>query len=40
LLQDEENPKQTCRGKNFIDKVMFLIEKADPNFGIQEIEVF
>lgn len=41
MLQYEENPKQTCRGKNFIGKVMFLIENASrPGFGMQQIEVF
>ncbi|KAL7093621.1 hypothetical protein ACP275_11G050500 [Erythranthe tilingii] len=40
LLPDEEDPLRTCKSKNFIAKVMFLVAIARPRFDEQGNELF
>ncbi|OMO85689.1 hypothetical protein COLO4_21501 [Corchorus olitorius] len=40
LLPDEEEPYRTCKSKNFIPKVMFLVAMARPRFDEQRNEIF
>lgn len=40
LLPDEEEPLRTCKSKNFIAKVMFLVAVARPRFDAEGNEVF
>jgi hypothetical protein len=40
LLPNEEKPHCTCKSKNFITKVMFLVALARPRFDSQGNEVF
>ncbi|KAL3624852.1 hypothetical protein CASFOL_031520 [Castilleja foliolosa] len=40
LLPDEEDPLRTCKSKNFITKVMFLVAIARPRFDEQGNELF
>ncbi|OMP03915.1 hypothetical protein COLO4_10110 [Corchorus olitorius] len=39
-LPDEESPYRTCKSKNFIHKVMFLVAMARPRFDEQRNEIF
>lgn len=38
LLPDEEEPLCTCKSKNFIPKIMFLIAVARPRFDDEGIK--
>ncbi|KAL7154874.1 hypothetical protein ABFS83_03G033200 [Erythranthe nasuta] len=40
LLPEEEDPIRTCKSKNFIGKVMFLVAIARPRFDEQGNEIF
>jgi hypothetical protein len=40
LLPDEDEPHRTCKSKNFIAKVMFLVAQARPRFDAQGNEIF
>ena len=40
LLPNEEDPQCTCKSKNFIGKVMFLVALARPRFDAQGNEIF
>ncbi|XP_050889102.1 uncharacterized protein LOC127094292 [Lathyrus oleraceus] len=40
LVQDEEDPIRTCKSKNFIPKVMFLVAIARPRFNLQQNVTF
>ncbi|XP_039118935.1 uncharacterized protein LOC120255103 [Dioscorea cayenensis subsp. rotundata] len=40
LLPDEEDPPRSCKSKNFIGKVMFLVAIARPMFDSQGSELF
>ncbi|XP_065862399.1 uncharacterized protein [Euphorbia lathyris] len=40
LLPDEEDPLRTCKSKNFIGKVMFLVALARPRFDVERNEIF
>ncbi|KAF7801620.1 mariner transposase [Senna tora] len=40
MLVDEEDPIRSCKSKNFIDKVMFLVALARPRFDAQGRELF
>lgn len=40
LLSHEEDPYRTCKSKNFITKVMFLVAVARPRFDLQGNELF
>ncbi|XP_058742314.1 uncharacterized protein LOC131614776 [Vicia villosa] len=40
LLRDEEEPIRTCKSKNFIEKVMFLVAIARPRFDAEGHELF
>lgn len=40
MLPDEEDPIRTCKSKNFIGKVMFLVALAHPRFDAQGNEYF
>ena len=40
LLPNEEEPLRTCKSKNFIGKVMFLVAVARPRFDAQGNELF
>jgi len=40
LLSDEDEPHRTCKSKNFIGKVMFLVAQARPRFDAQGNEIF
>ncbi|CAI8602743.1 unnamed protein product [Vicia faba] len=40
LLPDEDEPYQTCKSKNFIAKVMFLVAQTRPRFDAGENETF
>ncbi|KAI5424708.1 hypothetical protein KIW84_030771 [Lathyrus oleraceus] len=40
LLPDEDEPYRTCKSKNFIAKVMFLVAQTRPRFDSEENETF
>jgi hypothetical protein len=40
LLADEDEPYRTCKNKNFIGKVMFLVAVARPRFDDEDNETF
>ncbi|XP_057426190.1 uncharacterized protein LOC130719589 [Lotus japonicus] len=40
LLPNEEEPLRTCKSKNFIGKVMFLVAIARPRFDVDGNEIF
>ncbi|XP_057418200.1 uncharacterized protein LOC130712381 [Lotus japonicus] len=40
LLQDEEDLIRSCKSKNFITKIMFLVAQARPRFDAQGNEIF
>jgi hypothetical protein len=40
LLADEDDPYRTCKNKNYINKVMFLVALARPRFDEDNIETF
>lgn len=40
LLPDEEDPMRTCKSKNFITKVMFLVALGRPRFDALRNELF
>ncbi|CAI8613497.1 unnamed protein product [Vicia faba] len=40
LLPDEDEPYRTCKSKNFIAKVMFLVAQTRPRFDAGENETF
>jgi hypothetical protein len=40
LLPDEEEPLRTCKSKNFIGKVMFLVATARPRFDAEQRVLF
>lgn len=40
VLLEEDDPLRTCKSKNFIEKVMFLVVVARPRFDAQGNELF
>ncbi|KAI5396852.1 hypothetical protein KIW84_062904 [Lathyrus oleraceus] len=40
MLEDEDEPYRTCKSKNFIAKVMFLVAQTRPRFDSEENETF
>ena len=40
LLENEDEPYRTCKNKNFIGKVMFLVAVARPRFDDDDKEIF
>lgn len=40
LLPDEDNLVRSCKRKNFIGKVIFLVAIAHPRFNSQRHEIF
>jgi len=40
LVLDEEDPIFTCKSKNYIPKIMFLVAISRPRFDAQGKEIF